>query len=507
MTFLLLLGCPEYDLQDQGKVYGASDRVPAIEVDPLQLDFPALAPGESTTLPVTIRSVGVEPLLVFGVGLSGSGAYTLVDPPVNETLEPDQSLVFEVGFTPANAEDLGAIEITSNDPDLGAITVPLSGAGLFPELVIAPTSYDFGSVPIGCVADTTLGLYNNGLAPLTVSGLAEVGVAFDVAVEGLPLTLDPGASAAVSLRFAPTDISFVEGELWVESDDPRGYRTATQTGRGTDAGSGEDDFLQADGPWERTDVVVYVDQSCSMGDDQANLAANFSQFVDALAAVEIDWQLVFAIADTGCATEGVFTADTPDLEEAVLGAVRGPGGRYTEAGLTVSDNALHAAGSTGCNAGFLREDAKTTVILVSDEPEQSPQPWDTLVDDILVAAPTTAIHSVIGDVPGGCSSAAPGTGYQEASLATGGAVLSICEGDWGSYFELIATLASSGAIASFPLSGWPDPATLEVTVDEVRSSSWTYRADLNAIEFPAWAIPPGGARIHVAYDFPADCGG
>ncbi len=507
MTLLLLSACSDYAVQDQGKVYGASDNAPHIEVDPLTIDFGAFAAEESAIATVTLRSVGEEDLRIFSVGITGSGAFTLAEPVATVVLPPGEETTFDVVYTPANAEDRAQIDITSNDPDLGTALVSVTGAGLFPELVIAPADYDFGDVPVGCDATAALGLYNNGLAPLTVTTLAQVGIEFTAEADGLPLVIAPGGSAPVSVHYTPADTARAEGELWVESDDPRGFQTAAQSGEGTEAGSGEDDFWQGDGPWEKTDILVYVDQSCSMGDDQLNLADNFSQFVTALGAVAIDWQLAIVTADDGCANGSLYRFDTPDLEGAVLAGVTRGGGRWTEAGLTISKNALEETGSGGCNADFLREDSKTTVILVSDEPEQSPSPWDDLVAEILDLAPTASIHSVVGDVPDGCSTAAPGTGYQEASLTTGGAVLSICGADWGSYFELIATLASTGATASFPLSGYPDPDSIDVTVDDARSSVWSYREDLNAIEFPLWAIPPGGSLIHVTYDYPEDCGG
>ncbi len=507
MIVLLVAACSDYAVQDQGKVYGASDNAPHIEVDPLTIDFGALAADESAIATVTLRSVGEEDLRIFSVGIIGSGAFTLAEPVASVVLPPGEETSFDVVYSPANAEDRAQIDITSNDPDLGTVLVTAIGAGLFPELLIAPADYDFGDVPVGCDATTTLGLYNNGLAPLTVTTLSQVGIEFTVEADALPVVIAPGGSTPVTVHYAPTDTARAAGELWVESDDPRGFRTADQSGEGTEAGSGADDFWQGDGPWEKTDILVYVDQSCSMEDDQVNLAANFSLFVDALGAVSIDWQLVIATSDDGCANGGLFTADTPDLGGDVLAAVQGGGGVWTEAGLTVSNNALQQTGSGGCNADFLRADSKTTVILVSDEPEQSPSPWDDLVAEIVAAAPTASIHSVVGDVPRGCSTAAPGSGYQEASVATGGAVLSICDAAWGSYFELIATLASTGAVASFPLSGYPDTDTLAVTVDEARSSAWSYREDLNAVEFPVWAIPPAGSHIQVTYDYPEDCGG
>ncbi len=69
--------------------------------------------------------------------------------------------------------------------------------------------------------------------------------------------------------------------------------------------SGEDVFYQ--GPFETSDVFVYVDRSCSMTDDAANLAANFFNFTDALEDLDSDWQVIVATSDHGCFNEAILS--------------------------------------------------------------------------------------------------------------------------------------------------------------------------------------------------------
>jgi hypothetical protein len=121
-------------------------------------------------------------------------------------------------------------------------------------------------------------------------------------------------------------------------------------------------------------------------------------------------------------------------------------------------------------------------------------------------APSIGITSIVGDVPDGCETAAPGTGYVEASLATGGAILSICNEDWSSYFATIASLSAFGQTDTFVLTSIPDPTTLVVWVDGVQvTTGWAYDATWNAVHFDAASVPAPGVQVQAAYDIEADC--
>jgi hypothetical protein len=268
----------------------------------------------------------------------------------------------------------------------------------------------------------------------------------------------------------------------------------------------EDEFVQGDGPWTRTDIMVYVDESGSMDDDQQNLADNFHLLVDALAGLSMDWQLAVATDDSGCHNGAIITDQTPDSSKLFLEDVHGPSDKYTEAGLTIADNFLKATGPGECNDGFLRDDSKTMLILVSDEPEQSRSSWDVMVDSIKTSAPNASITSVVGDIPYGCVTASAGTGYYEATINTGGAFLSICAPNWGDYFQTIAQIAATGKTDTFVLSSRPDVSTLVVTINGTAvTTGWTYYATANAVVFDEAHVPESNSRIVITYELDADC--
>lgn len=499
----LLLACTDYTVEALPPGANGVDVAPIVDVDPSVLTFEPLALGDQSSLPVTVSNVGDAALTLDEPVLTGSSAFSLVDGEA-ASLAAGESVTWRVEFSPVNPNDEGVLTLASDDPERPTVTVPITGAALAPALGISPNPYDLGGVPVGCWITRPITLTNVGLAPLVIDAVAEDGEGWSLAAAfSLPLTLEPGEDAATEVTFRPEAIGASAGALYVTSNDFSPLRTSAHSGEGVRDASVVETFLQGDGPWDRTDILLYVDGSCSMVDNQANLAANFASFTGALESLALDWQMIVATADDGCANDWFDARHNQPRD--LLAAVRGPVGWYTEAGLTIAAHALEKTDAGECNAGFLRSDSKTTIILVSDEPEQSGAPAADRVGDIQDPAPTAAIHAVVGDVPGGCRTAAPGWGYDEAATLTNGAFLSICDADWGAYFATIADRVASGLTDRFALASIPDPATLAVTVDAAISSEWAYEADANVIVFDEDAWPPAGAQIIVSYELDVDC--
>ncbi len=159
-----------------------------------------------------------------------------------------------------------------------------------------------------------------------------------------------------------------------------------------------------------SDILFYVDQSGSMGDDRQDLTDNFERFVDIMDEVLNDYQIIVATKDDGCHNGTFITPSTVNPQQEFYNAAFGRAGQLTEAGLSIALHALQQTGSGDCNEGFGRDEAKVMPVLVSDEPEQSQASWTQLVSDIVALEPTTSISAIAGPVPMGCRTAAPGTG-------------------------------------------------------------------------------------------------
>ena len=73
------------------------------------------------------------------------------------------------------------------------------------------------------------------------------------------------------------------------------------------------------------------------------------------------------------------------------------------------------------------------------------------------------MNAVVGLRLGGCASAV-GDKYIDGALATAGALLHVCDNDWGEVIDVIFDATVTRLQASFLLSRRPDPETLRVFV-------------------------------------------
>ena len=115
------------------------------------------------------------------------------------------------------------------------------------------------------------------------------------------------------------------------------------------------------------------------------------------------------------------------------------------------------------------------------------------------------IHAIAGDYPSGCGGNEPGTGWYEASVATGGLFLSICATDWASHLEALAE-GSAADLSSFELTDWPVAETIVVRIDGITTTTgWEYNETDNSVDFDESSIPEGGSTIEIEYALFGDC--
>ena len=490
------------------------DDEPVIEVTPDHLSFGALGHGLMKTLDFRITNVGSENsmLIVDRLTIDTPDGFQFTADLGEIDLPQGKSETVSIVFSPSDPVFYeGLVTVESNDESNAAVPVVLDGSGLMPRLEITPDPYDFGAHMIGCTRDGTVTLTNVGNDELVIDDIREVATAFSVTEPlTLPLHLMPGEYGELSLRFAPMAEMAYQGELEVASNDPEGVRQASQMGDGRNPGHYLDTFeLPLDPP---VDISFFIDRSRSTSDDQEALAENVESFIGRLSEETPDWQIMVVTEDDGCNSSGVLTPSTPDYISRFADATPGGegGGSFTEAGLIVTTRAMEQTGTGECNQGFHRPGAYFHAIMVSDEPEQSPEPWYSYVEELtrLVGdAGKLRISAIAGDIPTGCrsagNSAEPGEGYYESSLASGGVFLSLCE-NWSTHIDaLVSATVSRG---TFELSRTPVPSSVRVWVNRSeRFDDWQYDGSQNAVIFSSAAEPGEGDLVQIEYDEPSVC--
>ncbi len=493
---LLVAGCSEYDVQSGG--YHPKGAQPDIELSTDALQFGPVDGGQTDVQAVTVTNVGGAPLTVKDLVITaGQDAFSVLTAPTEFVLDPDASAEVEVAFTPYLSTNFGSLSVLSDDPDEGEVTVDLLGIGNVPELAIDPQDYTF---PSGCEDTVYVKLQNVGLAPLTITDLAFLGDP-DLTLESqltLPVDVPAGSEVGVTVRYVPVDQGGATAQLDVTSNDPRGVQTATQAGS-PEVGQVTDAFTSLGDP--PIDIVFALDKSGSMTEELGNLANAFDDFILEIDNVTQDWRIGVVSHDNGCFNNGIITPATPYYQDVFRDAVRGLqffGTDLTEALLELTSVALWETVPGGCNQGFSRADAVLHIIAVSDEPEQSGTDWSVWVSQFQAAKadPALVVISSVVDLYNDCGSGADG--YVQASDATGGLKLNICNSQWGTYAADLGN-ASAAALRTFHLSAVPDPATITVTVDGVTyPNGWTYDASINAVVVNVEL--PEGAQVEITYD-------
>jgi len=487
----LMMACSDYKL---GSESALGTVAPDIEVSPQRVVFDPLplSTHESRVVQVTNRGDGA--LQLDGALIDG-GAFSL-EGALPERLDPGEAVALSVVYTGTNPEDLGWLYIASDDPDTPEVLVDLAGAALFPELSVAPSPYDFGVLYPGCDRDVAIEIGNAGEASLTVESVGVGGEGFTLSGLPTPLTLAPGERVDVVLAFAGEWPGNFEGTVTVQTD-IAGVGVATQTAAVASIIERTDEFLQPSGEIQGVDMLFYVDQSGSMNDDAANLGNNFGLLVESLQINAFDYNIMIATKDSGCHNQAIITPETDDAASLFRDAATGGGGSWTEAGLTIALSALEQTGAGDCNEGFRRGGAGLAVVLISDEPEQSRESWTYYLNAIQELVPEVVFSAIAGPVPSGCPTADPGAGYWEVVDATGGVFLEICDSDWGSRLdELPTTVVLPSPTDTFPLTEAPVVDTIEVRVDGLVASGWSYSEALNAVIFEVMPAPGAGVGIH-----------
>lgn len=472
-----------------------------------------------------MTNVGDAPLTIEHYYLADEDAPFELGPIGSSYFGPGASTTFSVTYTAINEVKWDTqVLIESDDPETPVATVQILADGIAPNIELTPVSYDYGTTYVGCAMDRPVTIANTGDADLVITEVAYVEAKsdpslpnqLDLVLDGLPplpWTVPPLDSMEVPVRFNPLVADLrAEGRLSVSSNDPdEPVASATQEGTATMFGDNEDVFTQP--IRSSSDILFVVDNSGSMAEEQTNLTTNFSSFIGVIATAESDFHIAVITTDQSSLRGEVLDGETDDIEaEFVAQATPGIGGSGDERGLEMAYNCLQDEANCGRDGEFFREDAKLSIVVVSDEHDGSVSP--AYADAVtyfwsLKSDPDNAVvHAIAGDSPSGCGggTAEYGSGYYEAAALTGGLFLSICATDWASHLESLAEAAAVDR-STFDLTERPVESTIVVTVDGIeQSSGWSYNSAGNEVDFDDEHIPPGGSTIVVSYAlYPDDC--
>src|SRR5580698_516038 len=213
---------------------------PSIEVN-LQdnLEF-GVACRHREFLTLRVYNVGTRDLMILSVTSSGSGDFTVLPTPALPlAIAPGAQMDFTIGFAPTvrGVPETATIQIVSNDPVTPSLDVTATGFGGRGALeTIIADSGNFGSQCVGTFVDRDLTLNNRGPCKLSIENVTSSSPEFLApSVSSYPLTVAPGASIALPIRFQPASPGSKASTLTVFSDDPASPKSVDVWG---DSGTG-----------------------------------------------------------------------------------------------------------------------------------------------------------------------------------------------------------------------------------------------------------------------------
>lgn len=159
------------------------------------------------------------------------------------------------------------------------------------------------------------------------------------------------------------------------------------------------------------DVLFVIDDSCSMGNDQRQLATNMRSFFAAFIAGQVDFHVGVITTDmTSMSRRGrlvapFLTQATPDVTTAFQSMVLvGIDGSPDERGLFAAYTALRPPLNTTVNAGFVRPEADFALVFLTDEDDGSLHSIPFLANNVKSLKPDGAAITV-GSILLACNSA------------------------------------------------------------------------------------------------------
>lgn len=284
----------------------------------------------------------------------------------------------------------------------------------------------------------------------------------------------------------------------------------------------EDHITQVTVP--SVDVLFVVDNSGSMSEEQAALRANFDAFMRYFTDSGMDYHVGVVstdmdnrqqsgrlIDDNGSRyidnTFSEANAIASFKERANLGTM----GSSEERGKDASYTALVSLASS-VNAGFYREEAVLSIVVISDERDWSKDvsiaEYSSWMQSLKPEDDQTWFSSIVGQAPNGCATAEKGVGYLEVTDAVGGIKFSICEPDYSSVLDELG-MQAAGLKREFFLSEVPVEDTIIVSVttegdeDTFKANEWTYDGVRNSVTFNSF-VPDPLAIVNIIYEPLAD---
>lgn len=423
-------------------------------------------------------------------------------------LLPGERLRFTLSYSaPRRGEFIGILGFVTS---AGNVDLEVLGRTIGPDLTVRPARLELDPVLAGCTASGELRLENPGELPLTVQS-AEVAEGWSVAAErDLPTAIDPGEALVLDVTIAPDRTGLAQAEVRIES--AVGSQTVPVQAQVDTLYRGEASFknyLPA-----KQDILIPMSR---VGASKELAEAAIAHLPTAMARARNrghDVRAAVVVGDRGCIVGPDAYVDTGFSQSEAREVFRtmadldmrlAPYGSNEERPLMIAEAALSERnlGPDGCTSAFRRPDAQLQLVHVAQR-SNSFASWSYYVDRFneTDASPYPVVHHAITEHPfASCDPASPSDIF-DAARATGGLVRAPCEGVDLAIDDIFSATTSPPPRErrqTVFLEQEPIPTSLDVEVDGVAHSDWTWIPSELAIRFDDDRVPEGGTEVVVRY--------
>lgn len=274
----------------------------------------------------------------------------------------------------------------------------------------------------------------------------------------------------------------------------------------------EENFSILNEKQNMVDILLDIDNSGSMADNQESLSKNINLFIRALINQNLDFQFSVTTTDATKEHNGKKVCDDTKLNSAFLKKVGsskfiknmmncvmiGTNGSGVEQGLQTSSNFLNRYNKT-----FLRKNSKLSIVIVSDEEDQSENTVESYVSNIQKYRSDAKIYSIITkDISHKTGDESIGTRYMLASSLTGGLNASITD-DWDTTLDTIGSHIAE-QFFTFKLKNAPKEGSLHLYNKETNEeiiAGFIYDQKENTLTFDLNQFPKENISLLIKYQF------
>jgi len=284
----------------QSDVSDATFSIVAPSATALDVDMGRVVVGsmKDSVVSSLVSNVGSWPFSVSNILILGGDAnqFSLVSGLPPFSVDPAASHPVEFRFEPSTVGPKSAQLAIVTQTD--TLFQTISGEAVAPSLAIVEDLIDFGLVLVGGSRDSlrAVTVANVGTAPLSITATRHAGpndADFSTLLGGGPFTLDPGDTARLDLRFAPSAVGRTSGRLLFDYGGTGSPATILLFGEGVDsllsspstpaeADIATRDFFAV--PGETIDIPILLDRQANLVHSGATVLTTTLRFNKTLLA-------------------------------------------------------------------------------------------------------------------------------------------------------------------------------------------------------------------------------